>query len=125
MFTNKDLSKGKMLFFIFFDSECDHCRQAIKTINKEYKAFKKAAVYIISLDDHQKIYSFINKYGPGLKVQKNIVFLQDKYNLFVSKFTPRKYPSMFLYSEKSKLLQYEDTPENMFKFLNILKKNGK
>jgi AhpC/TSA family len=125
VFANKDLPKGKMRFFVFFDPQCDHCQHAIKTINKEYTALKKVAVFIIALNDHAKINSFITVYGPNLKTQKNVVFLQDKLNQFVTKFGPRKYPSMFLYSAKNKLLQYEDDPENIFKLLNIINKGDK
>ena len=124
VFTNKDMPKGKMRFFVFFDPECEHCQHAIKTINKEYAALKKTAAFIISLNDHTKISSFITAYGPNLKTQKNIIFLQDRLKQFVIKFGPRKYPSMFLYSAKNKLLQYEDDPENIFMLLNIINKGS-
>jgi peroxiredoxin len=124
-FTNKDLPGGKMLFFVFFDPGCDHCQHAMKNMDKNYLAFKKTATYLLSLDNHNKMNDFMDKYGPHLKKQKNVRLLQDQLNQFVPKFTPRKYPSMFLYSAERKLLDYEDNPESIFRFLNIINSTGK
>jgi peroxiredoxin len=124
-FTNMDLPKSKMLFFVFFDSDCEHCQHAIKYIDKEYKSFKKAAIFLISFDDHEKTNRFIASYGPHIKAQSNVVLLQDKHNQFITKFTPRKYPSMFLFSPEKKLIDYEDNEEAMFRFVNAINKTGK
>jgi len=62
-FTNKNLPHGKLLFFVFFDSDCDHCQRAVKNLDKQYKSFKKASVYLISLDDQDKINRFMIIYG--------------------------------------------------------------
>ena len=116
-FTNKDLEAGKTLFFVFFDSDCDHCQHAVTAINKNQKEFKNVAVYLISLDDQQKINRFMNSYGPALKAEKNVTILQDVKNDFLPKFKPRKYPSMFLFSKEGKLIMYEDNPENIFRIV--------
>ena len=124
-FTNNDLPKEKMLFFVFFDSDCDHCQHAVKNIDQQYASFKKAAVYLISTDDKDKINRFINTYGQHLKNQTNVVLLRDNLNQFVAKFKPLKYPSMFLYSANKKLVQYEDNEESVFRFFKpILGKQG-
>lgn len=115
-FTNNDLPKEKMLFFVFFDSDCEHCQRAIKNIDQQYGSFKKAAVYLISTDDHNKINRFISAYGEHLKNQKNVVLLRDNLNQFIAKFKPLKYPSMFLYSTQKKLVGYEDNEESVFRF---------
>ncbi len=116
-FTNKDIEPGKLLFFVFFDTECDHCHRSITYINQHYKEFKKTAIYLITLDSGDKIKPFINKYGIDLQGKKNVAILQDTKNEFIQKFGPRKYPSLFLYSEKKELMLYEDNEQNLFKFL--------
>lgn len=116
VFTNKNLEPDKMLFFLFFDSDCEHCRHAMMNLNQHYQEYKKAVIYLISLDDKEKINQFINKYGPNLNGKKNVTLLQDLKNEFIDKFKPRKYPSMFLYSAEKKLIDYEDNEESMFRF---------
>jgi peroxiredoxin len=116
-FTNKDLPAGKMLFFMFFDSDCEHCQHAVQHLSQEFKDYEKAAVYLITLDSQEKINNFLNVYGPNLKGQKNVLLLQDALNQFIVRFLPRKYPSMFLYSPCKKLIDYEDNEESMFRFV--------
>ena len=116
-FTNKNLATGKPLFFFFFDCDCDHCQHAMANLNEHYKDYKKAAIYLISLDDQQKIQAFMTKYAPVVNGQKNVTMLQDTRNEFIAKFKPIRYPSMFLYSTDKKLLDYEDNAESMFRFI--------
>ena len=124
-FTNKDLPNGKILFFVFFDSDCEHCQRAVKHIDEQYKSFQKTAVYLISVDDHDKINRFMNTYAPHLKAQKNVVLLRDNLNQFIAKFKPYKYPAMFLYSTDKKLVDYEDNEETVFRFVNAINKTVK
>ena len=116
LFTNKELPTGKMLFFIFFDSDCDHCQHAIQYLDQNHKDFMKTAIYLITLDDKEKISRFMNKYGSVLYMQKNVTILQDPKYDFLNKFKPRKYPALFLYSEKRELILYEDNEQNLFRF---------
>jgi peroxiredoxin len=115
-FTNKDLEPAKMLFFVFFDADCDHCQQAIQYLDKHYQDFKKAAIYLITLDSLETINRFMAKYGSGLKDKKNVTLLQDTKYEFMRKFRPRKYPSMFLYSVKKELILYDDNEKNVSGF---------
>jgi len=74
-FTTKDLEQGKMLFFVFFDADCDHCQHAMQYISKHYYEFNKTAIYLITLDSREKINGFMSKYGNGLLNKKNVTIL--------------------------------------------------
>ena len=124
-FTDNDLPKDKIIFFMFVDPDCDHCQEAIKQIGEKFQSFRKTAVYIISISGKDKINQFMNTYGSKLKGQKNVTILQDKLQQFISKFNPMRYPSMFLYSPERKLIDYEDNPESVFRFVNTINKNVK
>jgi peroxiredoxin len=119
-FTNKDLSVGKDMLFVFFDVTCDHCQHTIKTLNARIKEFKKVSIYLITLDQIPQINIFFNQYGKNLAGEKNVTILQDLKNQFITQFGPRKYPSVFLYSSKNKLIQYDDEDQNLEKFLKII-----
>jgi hypothetical protein len=89
-------------------------------LNANFKDYKKAAVYLISLDSIKAINNFLHKYGPNVVGQKNVTVLLDNKTEFIPKFKPRKYPSLFLYDANKKLLDYEDNPESMFRFSKLL-----
>lgn len=124
-FTNKDLSKGKIIFFMFVDPDCDHCQNAMKSIGEKFPVFKKTNMYIISISNPAKMNQFMTTYGSKVKGQKNVTLLQDKLQQFIVKFNPVRYPSMLLYSQKSQLLDYEDNPEAIFRLVNTINKNAK
>jgi peroxiredoxin len=124
-FSNKDLPPRQNLLFVFFDSDCEHCQLAAKNINQQYKSFETVSIYFISLDSSDKIRQFMATYAPQLKMQKNVHVLRDRNNQFISKFKPRRYPSMFLYSAEKNLLDYEDNEESVFRIVNLIKKESK
>jgi peroxiredoxin len=120
-FTNKDLAKGKLIFIVFFDVSCDHCQHAITEINKYASEYKNAAVYLISLDESKKMSGFLAKYAPDLIRQKNVTLLQDLKNELITKFKPKKYPSLFLYSAQQTLILYDDDEQHVPVFLQKIK----
>jgi peroxiredoxin len=124
-FTSKDLEAGKMLFFVFFDANCEHCQHAVQTLNDHYSELKKTELYLISLDNQETINGFMNKYGKALYGKKNVTLLQDLRNEFILKFRPRKYPSMFLYSQQKKLLIYNDNEQTLFRFFKQINETAK
>jgi peroxiredoxin len=124
-FSTRDLCNGKLLFFVFFDADCDHCQRSIQYIGQHYQEFKALAIYLISLDSMEKIKWFINKYGYNLKDKKNVTILRDIRNEFIQKFGPRKYPSLFLYSEKRELMLYEDNEQNLYRFERLINNPGR
>lgn len=121
VFTNKNLETGKMIFFVFFDSDCDHCHHALQYINLHYSEFSKATIYLVTLDKPNIANGIISKYAPKLNNNKNVTILQDNRNEFIQKFKPRKYPSIFLYSNQKKLLLYDDNEQNLYKFSKLIK----
>ena len=121
-FTNKDLEQKMPLFFVFFDVECDHCHHAIQYLDGHYNDFKKAAIYLVTLDGPEKINLFLSRYGSNLVGKNNVTILQDLRNEFISKFKPRKYPSLFLYSPQKKLVLYDDNEKNMDQFAKKISK---
>lgn len=121
LFTNQNLA-DKLLFFMFFDPGCEHCQHAMMNLNKNYDHYKNTAMYLICLDDKDKITAFIKQYAPVLLTKKNVMLLRDYKNEFIARFTPTRYPSMFLYDKNKTLLDYEDNEESMFRFVTIMKK---
>jgi peroxiredoxin len=122
-FTQKDLPPGKLIFIVFFDPTCDHCQRAIHNLDAQYKSFEKTAIFLVSLDDRDKMNRFLATYAPGLQTKKNITLLQDKLNQFVTTFTPYRYPAMYLYGTDKKLIDYEDNEESMFRLIHSISKN--
>lgn len=119
-FVREQLAKNKLLFFIFFDITCDHCQHAFQEINANYAAMKNVAMYLVSLDSEAGMANFITRFAPNLAGKQNITLLRDVKNQFIQQFTPRKYPSMFLYNAKRQLLLYDDEPEHFEQFLQAI-----
>lgn len=124
-FTNKNLTTGKDILFIFFDVTCDHCQHTISTLSKRISECSKISIYLISLEDKTAITNFFNQYGKNLPTQKNVTILKDSKNQFITQFGPRKYPSVFLYSAQKKLRLYDDEDQYLEKFFKLINSSKK
>ena len=124
-FINKDLASNKLLYFVFFDTDCDHCQHAVADINKHSNDFENASVYLLTLDNNEKIATFMNKYGNQLIGKSNVTILQDTLQEFIVKFKPEKYPAMFLYSPQRELIMYSDDEKQVSKFVKKIREAGR
>lgn len=124
-FTNKNLTTGKDILFVFFDVTCDHCQHTISTLSKRINECQRISIYLISLEDKTAITNFFNLYGKNLLNQRNVIILQDSKNQFITQFSPRKYPSVFLYSAQKKLRLYDDEDQYLVKFFKLINPSKK
>jgi len=124
-FTNKNITSGKDVMFIFFDVTCDHCQHTIGTLSKRINECSKISIYLISLEDKTAINNFLNQYGKNLVNKSNVTVLMDIKDQFITQFSPRKYPSVFLYSSARKLLLYDDNDEYLTGFFKIINPSKK
>ena len=108
------------MLFVFFDVRCDHCKETINSLNSRLKECNRIAIYMITLDDKPQIFLFLDQNGQNLLKEKNVTILRDKKDQFITLFGPRKYPSVFLYSKKKKLLLYDDQDLKLEKFFRII-----
>ena len=76
-FTNKNITSGKDVMFIFFDVTCDHCQHTIGTLSKRINECSKISIYLISLEDKTAINNFLNQYGKNLVNKSNVTVLMD------------------------------------------------
>jgi hypothetical protein len=94
-------------------------------LSKRISECSKISIYLISLEDKTAITNFLNQYGKNLINRKNVTILQDSKNQFITQFSPRKYPSVFLYSAQNKLRLYDDEDEYLVKFFNLISPSKK
>jgi len=120
-FSRKDITAGRLSFFVFFDTSCDHCQQALEYLNTHQSQFAKAKIYLVTMDARERVAAFLEKHGNKLSKAKNTILLFDTKNHFITRFTPRKYPSLMLYSKEGKLLLYDDEEKNLPQFIEKIK----
>jgi hypothetical protein len=115
VFTNADLPKNRLLLFVFFDPDCEHCQHTLRTIDQRRSAYQNASIYLVSMASHDKINLFMATYAPKLAAQKNVTLLMDETSQFITQFKPVRYPSLYLYSTDKSLLDYEDNESCLFR----------
>lgn len=115
LLSNADLPKGKLLLFVFFDPDCEHCQRLAKHMDQDAAAFRGAAVYFVSMESQDKTLRFAATYAPRLAGQPNVLFLCDPGGGYMLGFHPIRFPSLYLYSPENKLLDYEDNEETLFR----------
>jgi len=119
--TKKNVVPGKKTLFVFFDTECSHCRMAITEYNAQNKQLNDINIFLITRDAKNVVDAFLKQYGDKLITKKNLTVLADTQNQFIGKFLPKKYPAMFLFGANSQLILYSDEEKEIPVFLEKIK----
>jgi hypothetical protein len=112
-FKPANLVAGQKSLIVFFDTECSHCMEAVTEYNNKEKILNNLNILLVTRDAKAQVDPFMKKYGPKISVRKNTTILSDKYNQFIAKFLPRKYPSMFLFDAAKRLMIYSDEEKDI------------
>lgn len=92
VFKAQDLPMGKPIIIIYFDPDCDHCKNTTKELLAKSGQFKKASIAMVTFLPVDKVIEFEKKYE--LKKFKNIYvgtegntfFLKNYYRLITMPF---------------------------------------
>lgn len=121
-FTPKDLKPGKKTLFLFFDTECPHCMQALSAWNDNHTAMDGINPVLLTMDPPATAFPFLRNFADKIVAKKHVVTAIDTERQFIARFLPRKYPSMFLFSEKGALLQYTDEEKDIPSLIRLIRK---
>ena len=119
--TRKNVAPGKKTLFVFFDTECPHCRVAITEYNAQNKELNNLNVFLITRDLKIVVEPFLKQCGDKLIVKKNVTVLADAQNQFIGKFLPKKFPAMFLFGTNNQLIMYSDEEKEIPLFIQKIK----
>jgi hypothetical protein len=119
--THRNVTLGKKTLFVFFDTECPHCRVAITEYNHHQEKLNDINVFLITRDQKSVVNSFLKEVGSKLIIKKNVTVLLDNQNQFIGKFLPKKFPSMFLFGANRQLMIYTDEEKDIPVILEKIK----
>lgn len=119
--THKNVTPGKKTLFVFFDTECPHCRVAITEYNHHQAKLNDINIFLITRDQKTVVNAFLKEVGSKLIAKKNVTVLADNQNQFIGKFLPKKFPSMFLFAANRQLMIYTDEEKDIPVILEKIK----
>ena len=88
---------------ILFQPDCDHCQQEAEEIKQNLNDFKRHKLYFISSSPAEQIEKFSKDYK--LEGNESVMFGWTTTENILNNFGPIAAPSIYIYSEKGKLVQ--------------------
>lgn len=125
VFTNKDLTDGKDIVFIYFNPTCGHCKNAFKTLNTNHNSLdlKELKIYPVSAGTVEETQLFFKELAPNLLKLKQIEVIYDEDYRFADAFAVGGFPQTFLYDKDKKLVDsYPGEKKVLEPFKVLLKK---
>jgi thiol-disulfide isomerase/thioredoxin len=101
--TNGKELKGKNILVVFLP-DCDHCQREAVEIQKNLSKFKGYNLYFVSTADKNQLNKFAKDYK--LYGSQDVYFAQTTGDGIRNSFGPISTPSVYIYSDKGKLVKY-------------------
>jgi peroxiredoxin len=105
-FSRKHLAKSKKMVIVFFDVTCDHCQKELKAMSARIDEFKKAELYLVSMDTVPGIHKFMKTFASKMNGRANVTLLTDLHKQFITRFRPVQFPATYVYGTDGQLIKY-------------------
>ncbi len=102
-FSNDNLNKNLNTVFIYFNTECEYCKDEAKLLSNKKTSIKNIEFIFVSSEAIQSIKQFASFYN--LDSSLSITFLQDSQDVFYEKFNASSIPYILIYNKKRELLK--------------------
>lgn len=121
-FTSDSLNRKHTQVFILFDPGCGHCQELGQGIAKSLGTIRDDVdFYFISMQEKPLVDGYINMFAKGLRNDKRVRFLYDPEGEFILSFSPKNFPSTYIYEAESlqiiKQLDGENRVETLLPYL--------
>ncbi|MDR1583320.1 MAG: peroxiredoxin family protein [Prevotellaceae bacterium] len=116
--TGSALRKNVPVLFLFFNPDCDLCRDEMKAIQSQQDAFSFCQIVFFSTASVDKVLSFLEEIS--FLPLSNILFLIDENEDLTKKMNVRSSPASYIYNRKGKLIKRFDgsvKTETLIKYL--------
>lgn len=100
-----DMDLNAQTILIYFNSECEHCREEFEELKKDFSDTLGFQVFLVSYQDANDIYSFVYHYG--LRDKSNIFLFQIDSDRVIPTFGKTNVPQIFTYQNNSLLRSYK------------------
>jgi peroxiredoxin len=116
--TDASLKKYQTILFLFFNPDCDLCREEMEEIKLHQEAFTSGKIVFFSSLPVDIIQSFLHE--TGFVPTRNMLFLSDEKEILVNKMEVKTSPTVYIY-RKGQLHKRFDGPvkiETLIKYLS-------
>jgi thioredoxin-related protein len=103
-FSNQNLAKGKPVLLVYFQPDCDDCRNFTKALLKQAADFKHVQIVMVTNTGLSQLISFEKEFK--LKSYKNIVVGTEGYTMVLQRaLNVQRFPYVIAYNKERKLIK--------------------
>jgi hypothetical protein len=103
-FSNKDLQKGKPVLLVYFQPDCDDCRNFTKALLKQAGDFKHVQMVMVTNTGLPQLIAF--EKGFKLRAYNNIIAGTEGYTMVLQRaFNVQNFPYAVAYNRERKLIK--------------------
>lgn len=121
IFKTQDLLKDRPVVFVYFNTECEHCKYEVSQISKSINQFERFQIILISIEEPDILLEFFNKQSLLTGSKNYVSVLYDKHLQFEKIFGNCPFPTSFIYNKDHDLVKVFKGEVKIEAILNYLK----
>jgi thiol-disulfide isomerase/thioredoxin len=103
IFNSGQIKEGNPNIFMYFRTDCPHCRKLTQSILEHSDSLKNANIFFLTYDSIEELKKYNDEFHLGN--YKNIIIGKDYEYSFAKIFNPQEVPYIAIYNNNKKLVK--------------------